>query len=244
MPDPRDTELLKYIRAYDQAPPSPPPCQFDHWGLTVFLPPELAKQFEPPADELAFAEFMEQMLPHCRAFMSVCRGTRAEDHEKVFQAFLTPSPNNPIPNFRRYGHKGRAQPYAIWFLKCFCNFLKERYPVSGKGPEVPLLPTRIAVYPFGPPNPPSSSPPMDKVVPFRSDRPNAMPERARPEPPQPSGENPFQPPGEGRPVANLSIELNMSIDDDENSRLQPAIVELNMSVDDDDKPPRVSTVSF
>jgi hypothetical protein len=50
MPGARDTELLNYIRSYDQTPPSPPQCQFNHWGLTVYLPPELAQQFEPPAE--------------------------------------------------------------------------------------------------------------------------------------------------------------------------------------------------
>jgi hypothetical protein len=116
MPDARDTELLKYIRAYGQSPPPPPPCKFEHWGATVVLSPELAKQFEPPADALAFAEFMAQMLPHCRRFISGYPGTRGEDHEKVLQAFtdhfLTPSPGNPIPNFRRYGHKAEHCPMA------------------------------------------------------------------------------------------------------------------------------------
>ena len=156
MPGARDTELLNYIRSYGQTPPSPPQCQFNHWGLTVYLPPELAKQFEPPADYVAFAEFMEQMLPHCRVFMSAYPGTRDEDPQKVLQAFIdhfmTPSPDNPIPNFRRYGHKGHGQPYPIWFLKCFCNFLKEHYPVAGKATEVPLLPPRDAVNPLARPH--------------------------------------------------------------------------------------------
>jgi hypothetical protein len=200
MPNARDTELLKYIRSYDQTPPK---SQFDHWGLTVFLPPELAKQFEAPADRVAFSSFFEQMLPDCRAFMSACPGTRAEDPEKVLQAFidhfLTRSKDNPIPNFRRYGHKGRAQPYAIWFLKCFCNFLKEHYPASGKAKDGPLLPSRELVNPFGPVAPPSSSlQTVDNiVVPLRSDRPNAVPERARKERPQRTRENPFHEAGEG-----------------------------------------------
>ena len=163
MSDARDTELLNYIRSYGQTEASPPPCKFEHWGLTVILSPKLAKQFEPPADHVVFADFMEEMLPHCQAFRSTYPGTRAEDAHKVMQAFIdhfvTPSKDNPIPNFQRYGHKGRAQPYAIWFLKCFCNFLKERYPVAHKTTEVPLLPPRAAVYPFGPAAPPSSSPP-------------------------------------------------------------------------------------
>src|ERR1700730_9674160 len=112
MPGARDTELLNNTRSAGQAPPSPPQCQFNHWGLTVYLPPELAKQFEPPADYVAFAEFMEQMLPQCRVFMSAYPGTRAEDPHKILQAFIdhfmTPSPDNPIPNFRRYGHKGHG----------------------------------------------------------------------------------------------------------------------------------------
>jgi hypothetical protein len=208
MPGARDTELLNYIRSYGQTPPSPPQCQFNHWGLTVSLPPELAKQFEPPADYVAFAEFMEQMLPHCRVFMSAYPGTRGEDPHKVLQAFInhfmTPSPDNPIPNFRRYGHKGHGQPYPIWFLKCFCNFLKERYPAANKAKEVPLLPPRDAVNPFGPPTPPPSSPPKrDKVVPFHSDRPPAGPARPRKERPQPTPENPFQQTGEGEDVANF-----------------------------------------
>ena len=174
MPGARDTELLNFMRSYDQTPPAPPQCQFNHWGLTVYLPPELAKQFEPPADSVAFAEFMEQMLPHCRVFMSVYTGTRAEDPHKVFPAFIdhfmTPSPANPIPNFRRYGHKGHGQPYPIWFLKCFS----------------------------------SSSPPKgDKVVPFHSDRPHAVPKRPRKERPQPTRENPFQQTGEEGDVANF-----------------------------------------
>ena len=107
MPNARDTELLNCIRSYDQ---SPPKCQFDHWGLTVLLPPELAKQFEAPARHLAFCSFFEQMLPHCRTFISACPGTRAEKPEEVLQAFInhfvTPSKDNPIPNFQRYGHKG------------------------------------------------------------------------------------------------------------------------------------------
>ena len=190
MPNARDTELLNCIRSYDQ---SPPKCQFDHWGITVFLPPELAKQFEAPARHLAFSLFFQQMLPHCRTFISACPGTRAEDPEEVLQAFInhfvTPSKDNPIPNFQRYGHKGQGQPYAIWFLKCFCNFLKEHYPASGKAKDVPLLPSREPVNPFGPAAPPSSSP--QKVVPLRSDRPNAVPERPRKERPQPTPENPF-----------------------------------------------------
>ena len=157
MPGARDTELLNYIRSYGQTPPSPPQCQFNHWGLTVYLPPELAQQFQPPADYVAFAEFMAQMLPHCRVFMSAYPGTRGEDPQKVLQAFIdhfmTPSPDNPIPNFRRYGHKGHGQPYPIWFLKCFCNFLKEHYPAADKAVAVPLLPPRSAVNPFGPPTP-------------------------------------------------------------------------------------------
>jgi hypothetical protein len=197
MPSARDTELLKYIRSYDQTLPSPPQCQFDHWGLTVFLPPEMAKQFEAPADRMVFSSFFEQMLPHCRTFIATCPGTRAEDPQNVLQTFidhfLTPSKDNPIPNFRRYGHKGGAQPYAIWFLKCFCNFLKEHYRASGKAKEGPLLPTREPVNPFGPVASPSSS--LQKVnnivVPLRSDRPNAVPERARKERPQPTRENPF-----------------------------------------------------
>jgi hypothetical protein len=114
------------------------------------------------------------------------------------------TPNNPIPNFRRYGHKGHGQPYPNWFLKCFCNFLKERYPAANKATEVPLLPPRAAVNPFGPPVPPASSPPTgDKVVPFQSDRPHAGPERPRKERPQPNPANPFQQPGEERDVANV-----------------------------------------
>jgi hypothetical protein len=201
MPGARDTELLNYIRSYGQTPPSPQECQFNHWGRTVYLSPELAKQFDPPADYLAFADFMEQMLPHCRGFMSSCPGTRAEDPQKVLQAFInhfmTPSPDNPIPNFRRYGHKGHGQPYPIWFLKCFCNFLKEHYPASGKAAEVPLPPPRSKVNPFGPATPPSSSPPkLDKVVPLRSDRPHAVPERPRQERPQRTRENSFYEPRE------------------------------------------------
>ena len=82
MPGARETELLNYIRSYDQTPPSPPQCQFNHWGLTVYLPPELANQCEPPADSVAFAEFMEQMLPHGRVFMSAYPGTRGEDPQQ------------------------------------------------------------------------------------------------------------------------------------------------------------------
>ena len=151
---------------------------------------------------------MEQMLPHCRVFMSAYPGTRDKDPQKVLQAFIdhfmTPSPDNPIPNFRRYRHKGHGQPYPIWFLKCVCNFLKERYPVAGKAKEVPLLPPRAAVNPFGPPTPPASSPPTgDTVVPFQSDRPHAGPERPRKERPPPTPANPFKQPGEEGDVANV-----------------------------------------
>jgi hypothetical protein len=41
MPGARDTELLNYIRSYGHTPPSPPECQFNHWGLTVYLSQEL-----------------------------------------------------------------------------------------------------------------------------------------------------------------------------------------------------------
>src|SRR5580704_8226162 len=93
-----------------------------------------------------------------------------------------------------------GQPYPIWFLKCFCNFLKEHYPVPSKATEVPLLPPRPAVNPFGPPTPPASSPPTgDNVMPFQSDRPHAGPERPRKERPQPTPENPFHEPGEVQP---------------------------------------------
>src|SRR3984893_7140417 len=215
MPGARDTELLNYIRSYGQTPPSPPQCQFNHWGLTVYLPPEPAQQCEPPADYVAFAQFMEQMLPHCRVFMSACPGTRGEDPQKVLQAFIdhfmTPSPDNPIPNFRRYGHKGHGQPYPIWFLKCFCNFLKERYPAADKAAAVPLLPPRAAVNPVGPPTPPASSPPKaDNVMPFHSDRPPAVPERPRQERPQSTRANPFHEPGEVPPAI---VEINLSLDD-------------------------------
>ncbi len=88
MPNARDTELLNCIRSYDQ---SPPKCQFDHWGVTVFLPPELAKQFEAPARHIAFSSFFQQMLPHCRTFISACPGTGAEDPEEVLQAFIVSS---------------------------------------------------------------------------------------------------------------------------------------------------------
>ena len=83
MPGARDTELLNYIRSYDQTPPAPPQCQFNHWGLTVCLPPELAQQCEPPADSVAFAEFMEQMLPHCRVFMSALAGFHRSLHDTL-----------------------------------------------------------------------------------------------------------------------------------------------------------------
>jgi hypothetical protein len=203
MPDARDSELLNHIRSYGQTPPPPPECQFNHWGLTVYLAPELAKQFEPPADPPAFAEFMERMLRHCRVFMSAYPGTRGENPHKVLQAFihhfLTPSPDNPIPNYQRYGHKGHGQPYPIWFLKCFCNFLKEHYPAAGQAQDVPLLPPRSAVDPFGPATPPSSSPPkVDKVVPLHSERPHAVPERPRPERPQRTRANPFRQPEEAQ----------------------------------------------
>jgi hypothetical protein len=146
VPGARDTELLNYIGSYGQTPPAPPECQFNHWGLTVYLAPELAKQFEPPADYLAFAEFMEQMLPQCRVFMSACPGTRGEDPQKVLQAFIdhfmTLSPDKPVPNFRRYGHKGHGQPYPIWFLKCFCNFIEGTLPGrrQGRGSAVAAAP--------------------------------------------------------------------------------------------------------
>ncbi len=139
----RDTELLNYIRSYDQTPLSPPQCQFNHWGLTVYLPLELAQQFEPPADYVAFAEFMEQMLPHCRAFMSAYPGTRDEDPQKVLQAFIdhftTPSPDNPIPNFRRYGHKGHGQPNPGSYDPAFAD--------CGLGPayELPRRATKSAI---------------------------------------------------------------------------------------------------
>jgi hypothetical protein len=151
---------------------------------------------------MAFSSFFEQMLPDCRVFIAACPGTRAEDPEEVLQAFInhfvTPPKDNPIPNFRRYGHKGQGRPYAIWFLKCFCNFLKEHYPASGKAKDGPLLPSREPVNPFGPVAPPSSSPQTaDNIVPLRSDRPNAVPERATKERPQPTRENPFHEPGDG-----------------------------------------------
>jgi hypothetical protein len=67
-----------------------------------------------------------------------------------------------------------------------------------------LLAPRPAVNPFGPPTPPSSSPPKeDKVVPFHADRPHAGPERPRKERPQPTRENPFQQPGEEWDVATF-----------------------------------------
>jgi hypothetical protein len=213
MPDARDTELLKYIRSYGQSEASPPPCEFEHWGASVVLSPELAKQFEPPADPLAFAEFMEEMLLHCRRFMSGYPGTRSEDHEKVLQAFtdhfLTPSKDNPIPNFRRYGHKGRAQPYGVWFLKCFCNFLKERYPVSNKAREVPMLPPPSAINPFGPHTPASSSPQtLSNVVPLQPAPPLVVPKWPTMEPPQPSRENPFHQPAANRPPT-IKLGLNL-----------------------------------
>jgi hypothetical protein len=153
----RDTELLNYIRSYGQTEASQPPCKFEHWGITVTLSPKLAKQSEPPADHVVFAEFMEEMLPHCQAFRSAYPGTRAEDTHKVMQAFidhfLTPSKDNPIPNFQRYGHKGRAQPYCIWFLKCFCNFSQGTLPGGPQDHERALTPAPRSGIPFRPGHP-------------------------------------------------------------------------------------------
>lgn len=215
----RDTELLNYIRSFGQTEASPPPCKFEHWGIMVTLSPKLAKQSEPPADHVVFAEFMEEMLPHCQAFRSTYPGTRAEDTHKVMQAFidhfLTPSKDNPIPNFQRYGHKGRAQPYAIWFLKCFCNFLKERYPVARKATAVPSLPPRAAVYPFGPATPPPSSPAtLAKVLPLQPSSPPAVPKSPTKKRPLPTGLNPFERPGEGWDAANFQpahAEIKLSL---------------------------------
>jgi hypothetical protein len=54
---------------------------------------------------------------------------------------------------------------------------------QGRGSAVAAAPP--AVNPFGPPTPSSSSPPkVDKVVPLRSDRPHAVPEKPRKERPQ------------------------------------------------------------
>ena len=135
MPGARDTELLNYIRSYDQTPPSPPQCQFNHWGLTVYLPPELAQQFEPPADSVAFAEFMAQMLPHCRVFMSAWPGTRGEDPHKVLQAFIdhfmTPSPNNPELSPVRPQRARTALPHLV--LKMRLQFSERTLPGRRQG---------------------------------------------------------------------------------------------------------------
>jgi hypothetical protein len=139
--------------------------------------------------------------------------------QAFIQHFLTPSPDNPIPNYQRYGHKGHGQPYPIWFLKCFCNFLKEHYPAAGQAQDVPMLPPRQAVDPFGPPTPPSSSPPkVDKVVPLRPDQINAVPERPRPERPQSTRANPFFEPGDVPPA---SVEIKLSLDYGEESADPP-----------------------
>ena len=138
--------------------------------------------------------------------------------QAFIQHFLTPSPDNPIPNYQRYGHKGHGQPYPIWFLKCFCNFLKEHYPAAGKAQDVPMLPPRQAVDPFGPATPPSSSPPKgDKVVLLRPDQINAVPERPRPERPQRTRANPFVEPEEKRDVAHVQpapVEIKLHLYDD------------------------------
>ena len=196
----RDTELLNYIRTFGQTEASSPPCKFEHSGITVSLSPKLAKQFEPPADHMAFAEFMEEMLPHCEAFRSTYPGTRAENTQKVLQAFmdhfLTPTTDNPTRSFQRYGHKGRAQPYGIWFLKCFCNFLKERYPSRPQvhGGAVAPAPPSGKSFRSGHPTPfiaatVSESP----AAPSR--RTARRSQSSPPKPPQSTRVNPFHQPG-------------------------------------------------
>ena len=82
---------------------------------------------------------------------------------------------------------------------------------GGEAAAVPLLPPRAAVDPFGPPTPPSSSPPKaDNVMPFHSDRPPVVPERPRQERPRPTRANPFHAPGEVSPAI-----IKINLDDDE-----------------------------
>jgi hypothetical protein len=61
---------------------------------------------------------------------------------------------------------------------------------------------------------------VDKVVPLRSDRPHAVPERPRKERPQSTRANPFHEPGEVPPAI---VEINLSLGDGEEPADPPAL---------------------
>ena len=218
----RDTELLNYIRSYGQTEASPPPCKFEHWGITVTLSPKLAKQSEPPADHVVFAEFMEEMLPHCRGIqVDLSRHARrgyAQGDAGVHRSLLDAIQGQSDPELSALRPQ-RPSP-TVWHLvpQMLLQFSKGTLP---GGPQdhgqCPYSRPAHAVYPFGPATPPPSSPPtLAKVLPLQPGSPPTVPERPTKKRPLPTGLNPFEQPGKRWDAANFQpahAEIKLSLNE-------------------------------